>query len=281
MSEENNISTQEEADDYRKLVADAEWGDSELPPVETADNEPVELDAGANDVLDDLPEAGEADPFEGIDPLIMAKFEEMSGKIDGVNNLEYRLKQAESRVGSLQNELHKKKTAAPAPVIEPVKDDNWDALKTEFPEWEDVLDGVDKKFGGKRPDVDAIRTELETNFNSKLTEVQKGFEVKLVGIKHPDWKKDIASAEYKAWLPMQPADIQYTANHSDNSEEVIGVLDKFSDFRNKSGPKVQGKKLTRLEKSQSVRGSTIARAKSEDQMTDKEYREHIAQTGKF
>lgn len=307
MTIENEIKTQAEVDQYRSSVAAAEWGgdnsrvsvpvekenDTELDPLldKQLDDEVVEGEEG-DEVQDDI------DPFAGVDPAVRSIIEGMTKKLDSLNTIDYRLKQAENRVGSLQNVIQNTPTpkkpetkANTAPNEEQIaaaakNDKAWSDLKEEYPEWQEVLDVIEQRIAGKpaEPSVDiaSMRAELETDFSKKLTDLQAGFEIRLVGVKHKDWQQIVNSEEYATWLSSQAPEIQHKANYSERAEDAIDVLDNFvnrkkSASEQKDAESIQQKRDKRLANSQTVRGSGKAiKTKSVDDMTNEEYREYLS-----
>ncbi len=263
----------EEIESYRNQVADAEWGDGDMPVETAAEPEPQNVEP--EEVVEEVVESD--DPLAGLDPAVRKMFDDMSNKLDGLNNLQYRLKQAESRVGSLQNAIQNQKQAPTAPVKAAEDTKEWDTLKEDFPEWEEVMDGINKRFDKQgNTDIAAVRIELETDFSKKLSDIHPGFEVKLVGQKHPGWKETVGSAEYAQWLNIQDPGLQEKANESNRSEDAIEVLDKFKEFTGTKGSTVQKKRNERLSRSQTYKGSKPTRTKAVEDMTDTEYRAYLS-----
>jgi TolA-binding protein len=229
------IETQEAEDQYRAdLMAELWEGGDPADPGDIQDAEPVEKPRPeSSQNVDKGEETGDDDPLSGVDPRVVQLIRDMDARLATYGNLEHRLKQAERRVGSLQNSLQEAQTAAQqtkaqgdtAPskqeLSKATTDDDWSALKEEYPEWAEVLDGMDKRFAGnKQPavpglDIEAIRTQLQTDFDKRLSQAQQDFEVKLVGVKYPDWRNVVQSKEYTEWLAKQPAELHSLVLSSD------------------------------------------------------------------
>ena len=88
------------------------------------------------------------DPWEGVSPALKQAFDEMSQRIGAVQATETRLKQAESRIGAITNELHVAKkavaTAKDTPSAEQMaaaaeSDEKWSTLKADFPDWAEAF----------------------------------------------------------------------------------------------------------------------------------------------
>lgn len=266
---------------YRQQSAQSIWGGKtelfrkeESPVIEK--DEPI-----VEKTEPELPD----DPYAGIDPAVKAFVESQLGE---VNNLKYRLSQAEKRVGSLQNELQNKPkpVAEPPPVkVEPVVNEDWERLKKEYPEDEDKFTAMEKVFAGKTaenielPDVEKMREELQTDFNKRLTEVQLKAEAKLLKLFHPDYEKYGTDPDYIKWVMAQPPEIQEQANSYD-AVDAKTVLDLYK--ATKAAPVVppsniqeqRDKRLSRA--TETPRTGKSVKNKSIDDMTDDEYRAYSA-----
>ncbi len=264
-----------EVEDYRNQVAGAEWGDGEMP---------VDEEVVLNPVDDVVEAAGESQVEEvedtGIDPAVQSMLDEMNSKMSNYDDIAYRLKQAENRVGSLQNAIQNQPKPQPAPAKPAVGSKEWATLKEDFPEWEEALDVIDKRLVGSTPDVNAIRGQMEASFDSRLNKLQTEFEVKLVGQKHPDFRKTIATDDYRNWMSAQGQEVKDKAA-SVRSEDAIEVLDKFYSRGESKAPtekpgQVQTARSQRLSRSQTVKGTKPTRTKSVEDMTDTEYRAYLS-----
>jgi hypothetical protein len=162
--------TQEEID-MRAEVANEVFGDggdnSTVDSQQRSDQtsratDDVDLNQSQQDSVDDDPPP---DPWEGVNPALRQTIEAMNQRLQIIDNLQTRVKQAESRVGSLQNQITNGKQAARTVDDAPSKadieaaaksDKAWEELKEEFPEWGQAIDGrlaaeraeISKKMGG-------------------------------------------------------------------------------------------------------------------------------------
>lgn len=267
--------------EYREQSAAKIWGGVELPKQEVIE-EPEEIKEEPEEIKEETQE----EPTAGVDPAIKALID---AKLGEINNLTYRLSQAEKRVGGLQNALQnqpKEKQAEKAEVKEPEVDKEWEALKEEYPEDAEKFNAIEKKFAGKSaekvviPDVDAIRTQLETDFSKKLTDAQQSFEERLLTFAHKDWKQQVSTPEYAAWLVTQAPDVQEKANHSNDAMDAIEVISAYKESRKQPEEKKESiteQREKRLARStETPRTGKTAKTKLEADMTDDEYREYSA-----
>ena len=219
---------------------------------------------------------------------------------DTIDNLSYRLKQAESRVGSLQNQLSaEKKDTKETPVkptdapskeqIEQASKDTegWEDLKEEFPLWGKAIDGrIAASSADVTEKIDKL-TNMETNFDTRLktevdkvqTEFGKKLEVVTLTFYHPKWEETVKSDAYLKWLPTQPEHIK--AKHgSSTASDAIEVLDRFKESTikpTKTPAEIAAGRDKRLKESKDLDTTHKEKpAKSEADMTEDELRRKIA-----
>lgn len=216
---------------------------------------------------------------------------------DTIDNLSYRLKQAESRVGSLQNQLSaerkaNKETATVKPKDAPTKEqieeaskdtEDWEELKTEFPLWGKA---IEKRIAAANADfknkIDLTGQET-AKLGSKIEKVQADFDRKLelttLSFYHPNWQETVKSDAYLKWLPTQPEHIQ--AKHgSPSAADAIEVLNRFNDANNKPSKtpaQIVADRRKRLKQSKGIESTHKEKpAKSETDMSEDELRRKIA-----
>jgi hypothetical protein len=266
-------------EEYREKAAANVWGGETKLFEAPVKEEKVDV---KEEEVEPKKEEVKEDPFADIDPAVKSFVESQLGE---VNNLKYRLQQAEKRVGSLQNALQNKKEEKPVEKKppEPVVNEEWEKLKAEYPEDEEKFSVMEKMFAGKTADnlpkaedIEKIREELQTDFNTRLTQSQLAAEAKLLSIFHPDYKTVGSSPEYSEWLKVQDPEIQEKA-HSYDAVDAKYVLDLYKKPKEKpaSTQEKRDKRLSRATETPRV-GKGIQN-KSVDDMTDDEYREIAAQ----
>jgi hypothetical protein len=227
------------------------------------------------------PEVKEADPWEGVPTTVRSELEGLRAKVGGMETLDYRLKQTESRLGGVLNELHAAKEAAKAVANAPSKEQiaqaaqsqsDWDSLKDDFPEWTKATEG---KLAAERaeilkqfPDIKALREEIKAETNNDLNTARMELAESMVSLKHPDWSAVKETPEFKQWHAGQ--------NYRDsfNPIEVIKIFDEFATFKanTKSPKEIAAERRERLETSQTTQGRRLPPAKSEADMTEAEIR---------
>jgi hypothetical protein len=258
-------------EEYRQQAAQSVWGGKtelfEQPEEEQALEEPV------------IPEKQDEPAVVEIDPAVKAFIEAQLGE---VNNLKYRLSQAEKRVGSLQNDIQNRKKVEPPPEPkpEPVKNDKWEKLKADYPEDEDKFSVMEEIFNKPVdvPYVAKIRAELETDFSKKLSEVQKSFELKLLASHHKNWEQIVAEPEYGAWITKQAPEIQDKAYNSNDALDAVDVIDRYLlSKKPKEKPAIVKEREERLSRAtETPRNGVREKNKSIADMTDEEYRAQAA-----
>jgi hypothetical protein len=277
---ENQIETEEEAQEYRKqVIADMDAEESgEASPVSTVSESDEDTPAATVPADTDATE----DPWAGVNPALKAQFDTMSGKLEGLANSETRLKQAESRIGALTNELHSTKKAAAdneerlladTTESESESDAKWEELKTDFPDWAEAIENRLAKVKSPEDDGKAIEKLRKT-----LTEeTDEKIEIAVLSFVHPEWETTKESQPYKDWLKDQPEET-IVKTKSSKAQDAIDVLDSFGEFSDqgekpqKTAAEITRQRQTRLKKSVALKGGKADAPKSEEDMTDAEYR---------
>jgi hypothetical protein len=282
--------TAEDAAAYRAQLINGEEPEAE----EGVDPEPEE--EVEQEVVDEEPEN---EPE--LDPKLAAALAGINNRLTTLDNIEYRLKQTEKRVGSVQNAVQNSKKPVEAPDKEEVaaaaqNDEKWNALKTEYPEWADVLDGIEGRFLSNKPEpqekvnVDELRDQVSESLGEKIAETQAEFdkrvEIRLVDVMRPGWRDVIQNPDkslkedYVNWVSSQDQETHRAAN-SDKAEDALKVVDAYSAFvaaKKKPVKKETPEQITARRKASvknaetpQSRGKPI-KTKSEEQMTNEEFR---------
>lgn len=229
--------------------------------------------------------AVEADPWAGVPPALREQFEGMQSKLQGMEKLEFRVKQAESRVGSVQNELHAAREAAKAVANAPSKEQiaeasasqgEWDQLKQDFPEWTKATEG---RIAAERaeilknmPDIQKVRSEIQAEADKRLYETRVELGADIVAMKHPDFRKTQATPDFQQWFS------ENNRQDSDKPLEIIAIFDDYAAHiaSRKSVKEIEAERQQRLEASQTTPGRRVPSVKSEADMTPSEIRAAIA-----
>ncbi|NCC59141.1 MAG: hypothetical protein EOM17_16240, partial [Synergistales bacterium] len=92
-------------------------------------------------------ETVEDDPWAGVPPALREQIQSISDRVGAIDNLDYRLKQTERRLGSVQNEFYAAQKAAKEQPDGPTPEQlekasksqkKWDEMKEEFPDIADA-----------------------------------------------------------------------------------------------------------------------------------------------
>lgn len=230
-------------------------------------------------------EKTEPDPWEGVPTAVRQEIEDLRAKVGDAEKIEYRIKQAESRLGSIQNEMHAAKvaakTAAEAPTAAQMEAaatsaEAWNELKTDYPEW---TAGIDSRLAAERaeilksmPDVGAIREEVQREAQTEISNVVAMFSERMVRMKHPTFDVKAKTPEFATWFEANGRP------DSDDPLRVIEIFDSFdADMRSKKPTRqIQQERQQRLEQAQNHEGRRLPPTKSEADMSDAELRASIA-----
>ena len=230
---------------------------------------------------------------------------EMQTLVDSVNKLttsltgiEDRVKQTERRVGGISNEFYAAKDAAKEAAITQAKaptpeamalaakdEEAWEDLKKDFPSWATAITSKITAANANFVSVDDF--EALRNSVASTPSVDTGqLESRLVGLIHPDHKEIVADPGYATWLGIQTDSIKRLAYQGTTAEDAIEVFNLFKAQKAPvanvpAGPseveQIKAQNAARLAASTttSTKHKTI-KAKSPDDMTESELREHIA-----
>jgi hypothetical protein len=258
---------------------------AELAAEESGEAPIVDAEPPVEEHRDNPPDAP-LDPWEGVNPAIKKAFDEMSSRVATLQATEQRLKQAESRIGSITNELHAArkvadsavKSAPTAAQIEAAaaSDEKWEALKTDFPEWAEAFDGrFDKKLAASVKELrEAIKAELKEEVGGNTAE---NLDLKLLSVVKRNWRTTIASKEWKDWLVTQPPERQALVN-SEKAEDAIDLIDSFEQTQKqpaKTATEIAAERKQRMKQSVLPQGGKATPPKSEADMSAAELRAKI------
>ena len=265
----------------RIAIANEVFGENEestVIPVESnqdnAENEDTEL-------------SGEdtADPWANVNPVIKAELEALRSRVSTSDAMEERLKQAERRLGSVQNELHAAKeaakTASEAPskeqILEATENQKaWDELKDDFPEWaqgiESRIAATSAEIRKELPNVSAIREEISNEFNQRYTDLESRLTGGIIASRHPNWQEDVNSDEFQSWRQEN--------NVADTLDPAVAIahLNAYHEYKSSkpSVKDIKAEREQRLKTAENVTGRKLNAPKSEADMSEEELRAHIA-----
>lgn len=295
MAEEKEKTEEEikqETQDARREIAAEEFGTE--PPAKEKPEEKEPEEKIEEEVK--KPEESEEDLWEGVNPNLKQSFNDMTAKVAAFDSMTFRLKQAENRIGSIQNKLSAAEKAAqekpPAPTKEEIEkaaaeDKSWEELKDEFPEWAEAVEvklnrasmGAESKQKEIEDRQKAIGDQVKGEVAILREEIARSTEERektLLSFKYPNWETTIRSSEYKAFEKTLPEDMKQLTRSTFAKDAVI-VLDKFSETqKNKKPTGTTAERQQRLKESVSVKGKKPIPAKAEADMTREELRRKIA-----
>jgi hypothetical protein len=296
MPEAAEEMTPEKEAEFRKEViaelAAEESGEPIVAPAEKPAEKEPEVEVKKEVELE--PE----DPWAGVNPALKTQFDEMSTRVSGLDTAEKRIKQLESRIGGITNDLHNAKAATieaakkvkEAPTEAQLKEaaeseEKWNELKEDYPDWAIAFDGrLDSRLASfekkMTPGVDqeTLKAELETLKTTMKTENAAGIEKAVLTFAHPDWEAKIASDTYKTWVKDQPGDV-VAKTQSARAVDAISVLDGFAESQKKpakTAEQIAKERQDRLDASVLIPGRKTTPPKSEADMTEAELRSSIA-----
>ena len=231
------------------------------------------------------------DEWAGVSPALRKTIEGINGKLSTLDTIDQRLRSAEGRIGSVQQAVFEQRKAAEeaakrvkdAPTKEQMaqaakSDKAWEDLKEEFPGWgealHDELASVRQAAEALKQDIETLRTMQNSGSQHDVEKLQREIDVKLVSVKHPGWRQTVKSDEFGQWLQGQDSDMQQKFLNSTDPVECIEVLDAFA--KGNSSQDVASSRQRRLEAATTVSKGRSAQTKNLANVTEAEYRAHVA-----
>ena len=223
------------------------------------------------------------DPWEGVNPALKQAFDNMSQRVGTLQVTESRLKQAESRIGAITNELHVARTVKATPTAEQMQiaaasDEKWESLKKDFPEWAEAFDGrFDQKITVK---LKELREELKTELKGEIVDGKPpaDLDLRFLNIVKPKWKAIVASTEWKEWLALQPQETAALVR-SDRAEDAISIITAFEETgrTQKTATEIAAERKQRMRTAVIPQGGKATPVKSEADMSAAELRANIGE----
>lgn len=135
----------------------------------------------------------------------------------------------------------------------------WERLKTDFPEW---ADPVEKELLALRKTVAGLAPQDFAGFKKEVTAsvseaVDEAEERAVVRLKHPTWKTEVKTPEFKAWFETQPEDMKALAG-SRMADDAIRLLDGYAEHKQKAAKSAEAaqRKQARLEAAVTPKGTS-------------------------
>ena len=236
----------------------------------------------------------EVDEWAGVSPALRKTIEGINGKLSTLDTIDQRLRSAEGRIGSVQQAVFEQRQAAEeaarrvkdAPTKEQMaqaakSDKAWEDLKEEFPGWgealHDELASVRQAAEALKQDIETLRTMQNSGSQHDVEKLQRETDVKLVSVKHPGWQQTVKSDEFGQWLQAQDQAVQQTFLYATDPVECIAVLDAFAGSNTEGGAQgITASRQRRLEAATTVSKGRSTQTKNPANMTEAEYRAHVA-----
>lgn len=296
MVDENELLTPEAADKYRdEFAAELEAEESGVPVVDASSSA-----AEPEPEPKPEPEPEPEDPWAGVNPALKTEFEKLTtgnaAVITALNASETRLKQTESRIGAITNLLNAAKQEAAdakaAPTQEQIAEaakstESFEQLKKDFPE---IGDAVDKEMDARFKKFELTRTPEQPGLDSEearkliAEEIDKGTketdeqEVDTLIEAYPDYFTTIASEPYEKWLSGQSPAVK-ARTKSNRAIDAISVLDDYVKDTppEKTAAQILEERQQRLKTSELPVGKSAPSPKTDDELSDEEYRDKIGE----
>ena len=191
----------------------------------------------------------EVDPWDGVPQVVRDQLEAVSGKLNSVDKISDRIRNIEGHIGGLSSQVKQfvaaskavAKTGVDAPTEAQIEkaaesSEKWQAIKEDYPDWAEALEERLAQEKRAVPDLDGIQKRVDESVgsinNTLRAELRRAHET-IVEIKHPDWRKDVNTKEFKSWFESQPTDLKALAA-SENAADAIRLLDVYKTVSKKS-----------------------------------------------
>lgn len=147
------------------------------------------------------------------------------------------------KMGGIERTLRELQSATPSGKALSVSADDFEELRSEFPEMTELtVKGLNRALGkmrGTGGEAPAVKPEDLTQLVSQqVAAIDEAREMKRLSRKLPDWQTIVGGEQsntpYRQWLAKQPADYQQIITQSNDSDEI---LDSITKFRTESTPK--------------------------------------------
>lgn len=136
------------------------------------------------------------------------------------------------KFGELQREIKKLSEGKPSGFTR----ESLKRLGEEYPEIADTLaeDLAGLTFGGSSSfDPTELTQQMKASLDGEVAALTRNFEVKLLTLKHPDWREKRATPEYQLWYGTLPPEKQAEIYTSTDGLFAAKALDEFDSWRNK------------------------------------------------
>lgn len=271
----------------REEIAAEVWGDTPLsePRDEPAGEPESEIEQQAKKV----------DEWAGVSPALRETVEGINNRLAALDTIDQRLSSAEGRIGSVQQAVFEQRQAAEeaarrvkdaptkAQMAQAAKSERaWEDLKDEFPGWSEALHdeitGMQQAAKELKQEFEALRAmQAGGGLRQDVAQLQREIDIKLVSVRHPGWQQTVQDEAFGRWLQEQDQNMQQTFLHATDPVECIAVLDAFTGSNAGGDAKdIAASRQRRLESAATVNKGRSAQTKNLDNMTEAEYRAHVA-----
>jgi hypothetical protein len=221
----------------------------------------------------------EETPEETVGITITQKdFDELKAKAARVDEIDAKFqKSLDSAYGSLGGKLEmfeqKLQNMQPPSTPVPITKESFTALATYLDGDDALIDALVTDFGNlpmggaaasTQVDYEAVNAAIAETVTERVDQITKDFEIKLLTLQHPDWRKTRASEEFLAWEKTLTPEDSEILNTSWDGLTLIGAFNKFNTFKAKKDEIAQRKQQL-LEDNIPIQGGG---SRTQQQMTD-------------
>lgn len=250
---EQTAITEEQVQQESSDAFEAGFNQERGEPTTETSPEPVQEEVKAEEPeapQEQTEEVKEVDPWEGVPQVVREKLEAVTGKLGSVDKISDRIRNIEGHIGGLASQVksfvNASKAVAKAGVETPSQaqietaaqsSEKWKAIKEDYPDWAEALEERLAEEKRAAPvDLEGFQKKVDESvgsLNSTLrAELRRAHET-IVEIKHPDWRKDVNTNEFKNWFNGQTNEMKALAA-SESAVDAIKLLDVYKSSTKKS-----------------------------------------------
>lgn len=174
-------------------------------------------------------------------------------------------RKAFGKIGELQRTIQGLQQSGNGQAVEITKED-FEDLAEDYPDLaEKIARGLNGKLkvgaAAQAPAFDP--SEFDSRIEAAKQELEQKYEMKLLGLQHPDWKDVASSNDFQVWKGTQPQEVQLELDNSWDAAFLSNALTQFKGWRDQS-KQIKQERSSRLEAAVTPQGAPAKAGLNED-----------------
>lgn len=234
----DSTEVEEQSKDVELQGETAEQEREQVEPVESPEKDDS-FEQGFNTVKGI--ESPEPEPEPLFAGYTKAQLDELFEKSKEVDKLRERESKVFGTLGSLKQSIEAiRSQPAATPAARLNLEGKLSRLEAEFPEMASILrEDLAEAFESAGQTSQSV--DVEKVIGDRLAERERAMEIRLVGMRHKDWREVVKTPEFEQWKGTLAPDELENLGNSWNAEEIADGLDKFKSWRDASVEKRQSR----------------------------------------